>query len=401
MAKDTVDDWDLNPDNNTDLGGIPIGEGLMEWSSVNNAFREEMAQIAAWRDDIYANSSSGNGFVYADAFNPPKDDITDAALTLQQAIDATPDGSTLVISPARYYVSVPLVVTSRTGLTIDGNGGAIIRTDGDSDVLTITSSDGVTLKGITFRGDNDALKTAQHGVTATTTCSDIELDRCDFLELGADGVRALASVIGFTAIDCGAKSIGGHAINPGGVDATGGCENVRVAGCDVNTCGGDGIHLGASQLGAIVTSNRVANSSKAGVGAVATIGARIVGNEITACAKGVSVTGDASDWLVADNAIEGTTEDGILLSRTTIGTAYGVCRDNHIWNGAAAITASSTNWFRIGGNMIHGVIDGIALTEGAQACSFGLISDNMLDDIIGTPIFTGSNTNITVRLWDA
>lgn len=44
MAKNTVADWDTTAANNTDIGGINIGEG---WAAadVNNAFREGMAQI--------------------------------------------------------------------------------------------------------------------------------------------------------------------------------------------------------------------------------------------------------------------------------------------------------------------------------------------------------------------
>lgn len=45
MAKNSVDDWDTNPNNNTDVGNIPLGEGATYPSNVNNAFREIMAQI--------------------------------------------------------------------------------------------------------------------------------------------------------------------------------------------------------------------------------------------------------------------------------------------------------------------------------------------------------------------
>jgi len=45
MAKNTVGDWDTTANNNTDVGGISIAEGMMA-ANVNNAMREMMAQIA-------------------------------------------------------------------------------------------------------------------------------------------------------------------------------------------------------------------------------------------------------------------------------------------------------------------------------------------------------------------
>lgn len=45
MAKQSVQDWDANADNNTDIGGTFIGEG---WAGadINNAIRKIMSQLA-------------------------------------------------------------------------------------------------------------------------------------------------------------------------------------------------------------------------------------------------------------------------------------------------------------------------------------------------------------------
>jgi len=53
MAKNTVGDWDTTANNNTDVGGISIAEGMMA-ANVNNAMREMMAQIAT-RDPLGAS----------------------------------------------------------------------------------------------------------------------------------------------------------------------------------------------------------------------------------------------------------------------------------------------------------------------------------------------------------
>lgn len=47
MAKNSVADWSTTASDNTDVGGINLTQGAMLPSSVDNAFREMMAQIAA------------------------------------------------------------------------------------------------------------------------------------------------------------------------------------------------------------------------------------------------------------------------------------------------------------------------------------------------------------------
>jgi len=47
MAKNSVPEWDTNPDGNTDVGGVSIAEGCPP-GNINNAIRMVMAQIAGW-----------------------------------------------------------------------------------------------------------------------------------------------------------------------------------------------------------------------------------------------------------------------------------------------------------------------------------------------------------------
>lgn len=63
MTKAAVSDWDLNPNNNLDVGGVPLGENVMLVGHVNDAFREMMAQIAAYRDLPAIQPSRRNLFV--------------------------------------------------------------------------------------------------------------------------------------------------------------------------------------------------------------------------------------------------------------------------------------------------------------------------------------------------
>ena len=53
MPKSSISDYDAVAANNSDIGGINIAEGCPA-AGINNALRELMAQIAAWRDGAVA-----------------------------------------------------------------------------------------------------------------------------------------------------------------------------------------------------------------------------------------------------------------------------------------------------------------------------------------------------------
>lgn len=60
MSKNTLSDWDTNPDNNTDVSGISLAESVMRPPAVNNAFRAIMAQVASWlTGPTFAKSDDG------------------------------------------------------------------------------------------------------------------------------------------------------------------------------------------------------------------------------------------------------------------------------------------------------------------------------------------------------
>src|SRR5688572_13135518 len=48
MTISSVSQWSTTASDNADLNDVPLGEGLTKGPHVNNAFREEMAQIASY-----------------------------------------------------------------------------------------------------------------------------------------------------------------------------------------------------------------------------------------------------------------------------------------------------------------------------------------------------------------
>jgi hypothetical protein len=60
MAKNKISEYSPNPANNTDIGGINIGEGMLP-SDVNNAIRELMAQLKDQQDGTDGDSFTVGG----------------------------------------------------------------------------------------------------------------------------------------------------------------------------------------------------------------------------------------------------------------------------------------------------------------------------------------------------
>jgi len=62
MAKNKVSEWDSNPANNTDVGGVNIGEGCPP-SNINNAIRMTMSQIKKLQDGSSNDPITVNGLL--------------------------------------------------------------------------------------------------------------------------------------------------------------------------------------------------------------------------------------------------------------------------------------------------------------------------------------------------
>jgi len=64
MAKNKVSEWDSNPANNTDVGGVNIGEGCPP-SNINNAIRMTMSQVKKLQDGSGNDPVTINGLLTA------------------------------------------------------------------------------------------------------------------------------------------------------------------------------------------------------------------------------------------------------------------------------------------------------------------------------------------------
>ena len=64
MSKEKISQWDVNPANNTDVGGINIAENCPP-SNINNAIREVMSQVKEFQNGVSGDSLTLNGTLQA------------------------------------------------------------------------------------------------------------------------------------------------------------------------------------------------------------------------------------------------------------------------------------------------------------------------------------------------
>ena len=64
MSKEKISQWDVNPANNTDVGGINIAENCPP-SNINNAIREVMSQVKEFQDGASGDSLTLTGTLQA------------------------------------------------------------------------------------------------------------------------------------------------------------------------------------------------------------------------------------------------------------------------------------------------------------------------------------------------
>ena len=64
MSKEKISQWDVNPANNTDVGGINIAENCPP-SNINNAIRELMSQVKEFQNGVSGDSLTLNGTLQA------------------------------------------------------------------------------------------------------------------------------------------------------------------------------------------------------------------------------------------------------------------------------------------------------------------------------------------------
>jgi hypothetical protein len=127
MAKTKISEFDVNPDNNTDINNINIAEGCAP-SGINNAIRQIMADLKAFQTGADGDSGTFVG-VYTDTISE-KTSATgvtvDGVLLKDNGITAS---GTNVLSGTTIPSSKTLVVTTDIGTSVQAYDADTAKTD--------------------------------------------------------------------------------------------------------------------------------------------------------------------------------------------------------------------------------------------------------------------------------
>jgi len=141
MSKEKISQYDVNPANNTDVGGINIAENCPP-SNINNAIRELMSQIKEFQNGVSGDSLTLSG-------------------TLQASGNANfPTSSTAKTMPAGTN-STKIATTAYVDREV-GTLGTISTQDANAVSIT-----GGTIGGTTKTGRSNAIVMANIGTNAT------------------------------------------------------------------------------------------------------------------------------------------------------------------------------------------------------------------------------------------
>jgi hypothetical protein len=152
MAKNKISEFDVNPDNNTDINNINIAEGCAP-SGINNAIRQLMSDL---KEQL--TGASGDPFTVGGAFaangGATLGDASGDALTINSSAVSIPNGlnfdsNTLVIDATNNFVGVG---RASPASALDVNGVATFSA-GSASAPAITTT-GDTNTGIFFPAEN-------------------------------------------------------------------------------------------------------------------------------------------------------------------------------------------------------------------------------------------------------
>ncbi len=140
MAKEKISQWDTNPANNTDVGGINIAENCPP-SNINNAIRQVMSQVKEFQDGSSGDSLTISGSILGTGNNNFPNHSTAKTMPVG-------DNSTKVATTA--------YVDRETGAL-----GTIATQDADAVAIT-----GGVINGTTKTGQEDSIVMAEIGTNA-------------------------------------------------------------------------------------------------------------------------------------------------------------------------------------------------------------------------------------------
>jgi len=155
MSKEKISQWDVNPANNTDVGGINIAENCPP-KNINNAIREVMSQVKEFQNGVSGDSLTLNGTLQGNGnSNFPN---ASSAKTMPAGTNSTKiattayvDRETSSLKSMAYQNANAVSITGGTigGTTTTGRGNGVVMATigsnavGNKTVSSLSPTDGV------------------------------------------------------------------------------------------------------------------------------------------------------------------------------------------------------------------------------------------------------------------
>ncbi|HEU4937925.1 MAG TPA: nitrous oxide reductase family maturation protein NosD [Vicinamibacterales bacterium] len=294
------------------------------------------------------------------------------AQTLQQRLDATPRGGTVVVEQGVYQGAVVI----RGPLTVVGRGNPVIDGQGKGSVVTI-AGDSVVLRGFAIRNSGRQVTEEAAGVSASGNGHVIEDNTVEDVYFGIHLSGGTGHLIQRNRVIPGEHrgARPGHGLNVWNT------QNSRFIGNQISDAR-DGIYLSFTD-GVLVENNEITRC-RYGVHSMYSRDAKILGNQLSANLLGAALM--LSDRLeLRGNRIErhrdGSSAYGLLLKDIdNLIATDNIIRSNLIGVYAEGVAVQPSSQAQFAGNTIAGNGVGIALQATAVMTVAGnRFADNLTD----------------------
>ncbi len=249
--------------------------------------------------------------------------------TIQSALDAVPDGGTVVVAADEYHETLHLA--GRANVTLSGKG-VVVDADGADSVLWLDGCTAPVVTGFVFRDASKVGLLVEDCVGGTLSKCVVEdqqsdgirlegsdgvlVSACTVRNVGVDGISGLPGTVGTTVSKCVVEDAANHGIVIRGEEGAGAAPTT-ITGNTVARTARHGIATGGAHF--LISKNRVSDTGWDGIAAdsatVATSATVISGNTVTGGNRCISLAG--ADSQVLKNKVSGS-DFGLFLTGTGI-----------------------------------------------------------------------------------
>lgn len=154
----------------------------------------------AFGGNITAPAAGINGVINVKIYGAKGDGVTNDTSAIASAVSALSASGSALYFPPGTYITDTITITGKTGLAISGEGIGVstIKNRTGGQVLNISSSSNVTVRGLTFNGNCGARSAGQHAVvfeaSQSSFCDNEIINSGEFSFLAGSGASTITDL---------------------------------------------------------------------------------------------------------------------------------------------------------------------------------------------------------------